>query len=373
MVRAKRRTGGRAVALFLVGAASALATLALLVTLPHDRFILWQSLRTEAYARLGWSYERIHFDPTPIDIAFIGTSHTMNGVDGSAFEARLAADGVRGEDGRCLTATNFAIPAYGRNLHWELAKELLENRRVRILVLEVFENETRKAHPAFVHVADVHDVMTAPLLINLNYFNDIVRLPFRQLSLWAESARPKEFGLKTGWDPTDYDGSTVDNTRVVNAAGVALTPPRYSTVALPKLQHVAKWRSRHKNLHLLGSGLAGLEYRYPLHYLDGIRDEARRHGTQVVFLYLPGYGWPDRPYDTSPYAGGGRWLFANDILRQPGVWYDDDHLNAQGAAQLTTRIADAMASGLPHASPNGPCQFGYRPRATLNPFKKQGS
>ena len=61
---------------------------------------------------------------------------------------------------------NFGFPSYGRNLHWLIARELLENREVRTLVLEVFENESRKAHPFFANVAEVSDVLQAPMLIN---------------------------------------------------------------------------------------------------------------------------------------------------------------------------------------------------------------
>ena len=104
-------------ALFAVGVLVAVATLGLMLILPHDRYIRWQSLNTEAYARLGWDYERIHYDRTPIDIAFLVTTHTMNGVDADAVQRSVAGAGIRTSEGRCYTATNFSIPSYGRNLH----------------------------------------------------------------------------------------------------------------------------------------------------------------------------------------------------------------------------------------------------------------
>ena len=77
--------------LFALGVVAAVATIAVMLILPHDRYIRWQALHTEAYARLGWAYERIHDDPTPLDVAFIGTSHTLNGVDAAAVDKALAA------------------------------------------------------------------------------------------------------------------------------------------------------------------------------------------------------------------------------------------------------------------------------------------
>ena len=149
------------------------------------------------YARLGWIYERIHFDPTPIDVAFIGTSHTMNGIDaGAVAEAITQVSNGSSSGSHAVHVTNLAIPEYGRNLHWLIARELLENRKVGMLVLEIFETETRKPHPLFVYPAEVSDVLDAPLFVNLNYFHDTVRLPYRQLSLFIKTQWPEQFGLR---------------------------------------------------------------------------------------------------------------------------------------------------------------------------------
>ena len=171
-----------------VATAVMIITLAGMIALPHDTYIRWQAVKTEAYARLGWIYERIHYDDTPIDIAFIGTSHTMEGVDAEAVEHDLDEAGARpGDPDRCLHTVNFAVPSYGRDLQWIIARELLTHRRVKVLVLEVFENESRRAHPLFVDVADTSDILDAPMVVNINYLHNLVRLPFRQLSLWAKS------------------------------------------------------------------------------------------------------------------------------------------------------------------------------------------
>ena len=175
---------------FALASVVAVAALAGSLAIPHDPYIRWQDMRSEAWARLGWIYERIHFDETPVDIAFIGTSHTMNGVDGAAVRAALAAAG-----GTCRHVVNLAFPSYGRNMHWLIARELLEHRKVGTLVLEVFENESRKAHPFFNAVADVSDVLQAPLLINLNYLSDLAQLPARQALGVGSMAHAWGYGL----------------------------------------------------------------------------------------------------------------------------------------------------------------------------------
>ena len=347
-----------------LGAMVALAVLSGMVLLPHDRYVRWQAVKVEAYARLGWIYERIHFDPTPIDVAFVGTSHTLNGVDTVALQRLLAAEG------RCLHLVNFAIPSYGRNLHWLVVRELLENRKVGTLVLEVFENETRKAHPLFASVADVRDVLDAPMLVNINYVHDLARLPWRQLSLWAESLDPAAFGLKAGFDPADYDGSDVDNTRVVNVGGQALTPVRDQVMDPVKLAVAARGLMAAKRLHMLGERFARYEYAVPDTYVDDILALARRKGVRVVFLYLPGFGKPAAPADDRLYRGKGPMLEANDVLAHPEFWHDPDHLNMQGAARFTARLAEELSPLLAGAAGPLPvaaraCRPGFAPRPVL--------
>ncbi len=358
--------------LFALGVVAAVAAIAVMLALPHDRYIRWQALHTEAYARLGWAYERIHDDPTPLDVAFVGTSHTLNGVDAAAVDQALAAEGAHTPDGRCVVVTNFAIPEYGRNLHWILARELLRSRRVNTLVLEVFENETRKAHPLFSHVADERDIFGAPLLVNVGYLPDAVRLPYRQLSLWFESLFPEDFGLRRRFDPRNYDGSTVDNTRVVNARGIALTPPRDKIEALDALKAEARSNARKKNLHMMGARFERYEYAVPRTYVNDILDLARQRGTKVVFLYLPGYGQPAQPVDMRLYAGH-EMLSANDILKRTDYWYDVHHLNAAGASVLSQRLGQLLApewkAGAQHPG-NVACNYGFPPRQSLLPFSK---
>jgi hypothetical protein len=320
------------------------AVLVGMTLLPHSPYIRWQAVKVEAFARLGWIFERIHYDDTPIDIAFIGTSHTMMGIDAEDLEKRLAADGFRSQDSRCIHAVNLAIPSYGRDLHWLIVRELLENRKVKVLVLEVFENETRKAHPLFVHVADVKDVIEAPILVNINYLHNLIRLPYRQLSLWFKDFFSVSFSLKNHFDPADYDGSNVDNTRIVNVGGAALSPYRDHVMERDRLEAAAKAMRDKKNLHMLGKWAESYEYAVPDHYVTALLDLAREKGTDVVFLYLPQYGMPEKPADFSLYEGRGDWIYVNDALRHPEYWFEEVHLNAQGASQVTRRVAEEFAA-----------------------------
>ncbi len=325
--------------LFGIGGLTAAVTLALLSLIPSDPYIQWQAMRSEAFARLGWIYERIHFDPTPIDVAFIGTSHTMNGIDGEAVAAAM---------GGCAHVANLAIPAYGRNLHWIIARELLEHRTVGTLVVEVVENETRLSHPAFFTVAGWRDIVQAPILINLRYFTDLALLPIDRLLLGVKTLLPAAFGLRARFDPAHYDGPDPDNTRMVRVHGQAFTGLRASHEDPAALDRDAAADRAGKRYNMLPLPMAGLEYAAPLYYLHRIEALAAARHVRLVYLYLPGYGQDAAPHDLAPYAGHAM-LTVNDLLASHAAWYDAAHLNAAAAAAVSERVG-----GLLRAAGDGP-------------------
>jgi hypothetical protein len=162
--------------------------------------------------------------------------------------------------------------------------------------------------------------------------------------LVVKSLYPEQFGLKSYFDPSRYDGSTVDNTRVIQVNGQPLTPYRDQRFDPEKLDVIAETRREHKNLSMLGHALAGFEYRLPRYYVSKIIQLAEQKGVSIKFLYLPGYGWPERPYGTNLDEGHEDLLTVNDILVKKANWYDIDHSNVYGAAELSTRVAELLAS-----------------------------
>src|SRR5947208_1211790 len=115
---AERKIFARFVA---VAAVSALQVLMTMCALPHERYLRFQSLTELAVVKAGWIYERTHFDPSPIDIVFIGTSHTVMGVDSDLVERACREKGTS----RCATV-NFALEHLGRNVQWLIAREVIE-------------------------------------------------------------------------------------------------------------------------------------------------------------------------------------------------------------------------------------------------------
>ena len=326
---------------------TAAAVLIGLVLLPGDRYLRFKQVSSESihYLRAKWIYERIHFDSTPIDIAFIGTSHTQSAIDSRIVEESLV------ERGKKLHAVNFAIPHLGRDLHYLIVRELLENRQVGELVVELQEFEARAPHPAFQRLAEVHDLATAPIVINTGFFESLVRLPLRQGELFVRAHRDER---ATMFDGAGYEGVHWDDTYLLHG----VSTPRTSTHSAADLdERAASLRKAlvEKEVMARRFSVSGarcsLLNRYNRIYLRDLLDLARRHGVHVTFLYLPFFHGPDQPAEAAFFREFGETLTPRDVLDDASSWLNVDHLNVFGARRASRWIGQRLAADHPRANP----------------------
>lgn len=327
---------------FLVMLAAAFGLLALLCALPHNRYLRFQGLTDGAVVKAAWIYERIHFDPTPIDVVFIGTSHSVFGIDGAVAERSCLAAG-----GRHCGTVNFALQHLGRNLHWLLAREVIEARKPRLLVIEVQESEPRAMHPAFAYLADASDLVTAPLMINTSYFPDLARLPMRQFSLFAETWAPSLFGAHPEFDPALYRGAHWNDTYAEYGSGEhPLMPhPRTAVHSAAELEYERAHPQGAENAApKLPTALRSLEYRATLVYLQKIIDLARQNGIAVRFVYMPSFNYGAPPDFADFYRKAApMWQMPPAINKRPELWLDVGHLNTAGAAAFSQWLGEKIA------------------------------
>ena len=321
---------------------TAIVTLAGMIALPHDKCLRYQDLRDRQTQIAPWIYERIHYDRTPINIAFIGTSRTFLSIETKRLEERLAENGVHAK------AANMAIVKTGRNMHYAIAKELLNNRHVDLLVLEITETEDRKPHPDFIYLADTKDVVFAPLLINLGYFDDLVRLPGRQIDLFIETVANK-LGLRhDGFDPNTYIGPNKDQAHYFKTSDgvVHVRDDVHSLDEMEKLrviQEASDTPPLSNRVPVFHDFFRRLEYRFPRLMMNRIIDLANAKGTKVVLLYLPRYGGPDVPPSyREVFADRAPLINPKPLLNSYTYWSDVPHLNWFGAERVTDYVADAL-------------------------------
>ena len=101
----RKATVGKLVFTIFAALAVAFILNAAVCLLPENDYQRWQLQDPDG--RLRWIYERIHFDPTPIDIAIVGPSREQLG-----FSPPPSSKISRSTAG-ALNVVNFAMPAPG--------------------------------------------------------------------------------------------------------------------------------------------------------------------------------------------------------------------------------------------------------------------
>ncbi len=317
--------------------------------LPHDRYVQFSALHDGAVVKAGWIYERIHFDDTPIDVMFVGTSHTVFGVNSAQVE-QAYGDAT----GQQLHVVNFGLPHLGRDIQYLVAREAIETRRVKLLVIEIADDESRSLHPAFFELATPRELLEAPILINPLYLDNLSRLPLRQVSLFLQSALPGWMGTNPDFDRAKYRGPNWDDTyqeRGSVAYPILNAPPRLQVHTSTELeaQHKHYVRLQQDKLQLPGF-MQNLAYRANLLYLQWIVELARQHDVAVQLLYLPVYHAPASPLFAGYYAQFGKLWYPDMIYAEINNWLDVNHLNFQGSSALShwlgVRIAEEQGNGI---------------------------
>lgn len=333
--------------LFALGVAL-LAVFSLAVVLPHDRYYRYQAHDSGTTRKADWIYERLHFDPTPVDVALIGTSRMGGGISEEILEAEYCR-----ATGRRIHVANLALPETGRNLHYAIVKEAARAKSPTLFIVELNEVETRKPHRSFVVLADAADVVTAPAAVNLNWLSDIVRLPGRQASLFLQSLTQSPT-LSPAFDASRYEGEHFDRTRTIKLIDgrivdkdVRLTRAEIDRLHEERMAAEAPFR-------LLPEPLSPLEYRLSRFYLRRMEEVAGASGAGLAYAYLPAYRAPAAPralldeLDVRPafdLGGAG----ADD----PGLWFDATHWNARGAELASMRLGLLLARKAPTLGSEG--------------------
>ena len=316
--------------------ATALAFWCVVIALPHDKYLRYESLNDHVAPNAYWIYQRIHSDPTPIDVAFIGSSRTGRSVNTARLQKALAEQGVSAH------AVNFHIVKTGRDMHYVIAKELLTHRKVKLLVVEMTELEDRKSHPDFIFLADPSDVLRAPMFINLSYLSDLARLPGRQTDLFLET-RMDGLGLrKPDFVAPAYQGPNLDWTEYLDTLD-GQRHPLTTHHSREQMEELRRTQEASITPAVLPKSLEKLEFKVPRHYISAILELAREQGTKVVFLYAPRYAGPASPPPYDDLYSSFPLINPEPLLHDYQIWADATHVNWEGSKIITDFVASELA------------------------------
>lgn len=317
-----------------VTAAAALAGFVGMSLLPHDPYIRYQVMQGTIFERATWMYERLHFDPAPVDIVLVGSSRTARGIDPGALEAALAAKG------QPLHVVNLSLAASGYDLQLTLAREALETRPVKLLVVSLVEQFPRDGHQAFADLGTAGEVVGSPWLVNRNFVHNLARLPIRQLQLALKSWVPEAFGLRRDFNPEAYRLATFDP----RFAPLTEAAPKKTEEQIAALEAESKFRHRDLTLPVLPESLSFVEFGMTQTYIKQLAALAKAEGAELVFLYLPFYKGYERPFEQHWLEHYGPVLSADFLLSDPDNYGGDvAHASRKGTALLTDWLAGELA------------------------------
>jgi hypothetical protein len=329
-----------------------LLALAATLALPYGRYVQYQQANDTTQFHIKWVYERLHFDPTPIDVAVIGTSRGEAAVSPVELQRRLSAD-----LGRPIHAANLSIVQMGQNLHYEIAEELFRTHPETKIVVVSVEEEAAGSHPLFRYVADPSEILAAPRFLNESYFDDLLFVPYRQISFFTQSLFPSAFGLQAGFEPARYLGADLDRTLGYRTPPKA-SPPNdlvngFQTKPPERLKRLADQAESMYALSLRHVRWLDFRHAAPIEYVysEKLAALARRHGAVVVFMHVPAF---DDHYPITQkafYARLGPYLEANVAAHDPSAYANGLHLNHRGALITSDWLADRLAPLLAKAPP----------------------
>jgi hypothetical protein len=293
-----------------------LAGTVLLFLIPVDKNFSYHFVKGECDNKAAWIYHRVFEQPENIDIVFSGASQTSCGVMDELIENEISAI-----TGQKIKVANLGYCRRGRDIQFAMLKDMFQQKKPKILVLEVAEDEPKKSHPVFPYLAESNDLWGSFVFYNQRYFLNIwkgivVRLEYMKYRLFADkSLNYSRITEKYGYLPSDQ-------------------------VAEPKILEKNKvdWTKRISKSK--PDFFRKVELNYSKHYLEKIVELARQNYCEVVFLYLPESGSNLKyPLLKDYYQSFGKLIVLPDsILTNTQNWKDATHFNDSGAMKVSEFI-----------------------------------
>lgn len=317
-----------------------LGTLLSCLALPFSEYIGWQSGAGTDMTHARWVYERLRYDRTPIDVALIGSSRMEAGISPIALGRQLQQ-----QLGHRVEVANLAVIRPGRDLHFEIVRELLRTHpEVRLIVL-ADDGFMANSHFLFETTASTREILGSPLLINPAWLSNVAGLPYRSLHNAAAQALPGFFGVTRTFTAAHYEGAGFDRTRgYVLPTGEVRNGDRHPPepqLAREALQVLAIQNTgalSHMTF-LPNAWQVAIDHRYTAR----IAAMVRQSGARLAFVALPAYGPGRLRSDPRLYCRYGPDFDLSALSGNPRYFQDGLHMNSVGAQAASVRLAEHLS------------------------------
>lgn len=299
-----------------------LAGIVILFLIPVDKNFRYHFVKGECDNKASWIYNRIFKQKENIDIAFTGASQTSCAIMDEYLGNELAK-----LSGNPMNVANIGYCRRGRDIQFVMLKDLFQQKKPKILMIEVAEDEPKKSHPVFPYLADSKDLWGSFVFFNQRYFLNIwksivVRFEYLKYRIFQEE--------KLIRNQNSYNFGYLPSVQIAE-------PEVLKQNEIDWLNRISKSKS----------DLArNIELNYSKHYLEKIVNLARKNNCEVVFLYLPESGSKMKtPLLTEYYENFGKLIVLPDsIVTNPSNWKDATHFNDSGALEVSEFIASEIPS-----------------------------
>lgn len=297
----------RHIALFLL---PLIAAGFLILNFEPERVSLWNSYPDDCDNRGQWIEDVIFDSPEPIDIAFLGSSHTINGIQDSLAGTLLSRN-------QNLRAVNLGYCRFGPEMNLIVLRDLLEHKKPRLIVIELNETVITSSHPMYPYFSSNED------LIPDNFFNQNVPANFyhgfltRLTEIRNTCFNISVDEIRSGYNRFGYRG--------------------YPSGAIPDL-HVRD------HVKVASQGfIRRTELSYSFAWHERIKNLCNAHDCKVCYVYLPAFHEALQPLEgISEFERYGPVFIPGQDLRQKEYWRDQDHLNDLGSNQLTVWLCEQI-------------------------------
>lgn len=299
-----------------------IAGVVVLFVMPVDRKYAYSFLfKGGCQGRAPWIYRQIFEDTTEIDVAFLGTSHTMNAINDQYIQNTL-----RDSFNVQHNCRNLSFCGFGRDLDYVFIKDLLQHKQVKTIVLEVRESESPFGHQSFPYVAKAADVFNAPKYFSRSYLPAI----YKQLLFRLQYLREKVTGEDKKRITEIPDSPYGFNINYAQIDGTELQLARQRATA-----------RRQKQIELVENTLAYAQTQY----VQQIAELAKTHHTKLLFVYLPSYtGRVATTEIEQRYKKFGTVIYNEPVYDDTSMWADKEHVNNKGAAAISAKVAAVLGS-----------------------------
>jgi|GEM_PF-312312 len=292
------------------------APLAVLFVLPYSDEFAYHYIENDCYNHGAWIYSRVKSNPMPIDIAFIGSSHSIHAFQEKKIEEILG-------DGNHLV--NLGYCRYGRNMEFVILKLLLKYKQPKLVVIEVHEDEEKNSHDIFPYLAETKDLLLPPTIFNRDYFSDLIT---------GASARLENF-------KAEYLFQSVYPEPQPELHGYAASDRIASDSEITENKLAWQKRLQRKSPDLTED----IQLKYPFAYLEKITAELRKREISFAFVYLPDSGSElNEPKHVNYYNTLAPVLIPPKCIFDDRTnWMDASHFNDKGSEVLSKWMAGEIA------------------------------